>query len=253
MKSKILLSASIAAGLLSLIFVQAYIKGQKGSRIEVFRTTASIKAGERIGGRMETVTLPGDKLFPNILKEAPSSEMRDFVANTPALVSLAEGQLVLYRHLENTVDPGVKTNIPVGKKALSIPVDEATSVSFMVQPEDLVDVLATVPVPTAVEGGGFGGGGAQQRGTLVNKPIVQAIPVLAVGGRYRRADPGLRSSFSSVTLLVTLKEAQKLAYVRDVLQADMTLILRGPEDTEREPQIRPLGLGSPDFDQIGNR
>ena len=254
MKPKVLLTASIVAGVLALIFVQLYLRNQTGERVVVYRTTDSIKAGEAIGTRFKQVTLPGDRLFPNILEEAPGLGMENFITKTPAREALREGELILYRHLSNTVDPGVQAKIPPDMKALSIDVDESTAVSFMVQPEDLVDVIATIPNTTAMNSGGLlaGESGARQAG-LVNKPVLQAVRVLAVGGRYRRTAPERREGYSSVTLLLTLEEAQKLIYVRDVLAARMTLVLRGPEDSERQANVRPFSIDSPDFDLVGNQ
>lgn len=254
MKAKVLFALSILAGLAAMFFVQVHIKGQKGNPVVVFRTTGPVKSGEAIGNRFEAVTLPGDRLFPNILKEAPTGEMEEFVSNTPVVEALEVGQLILYRHMENTIDPGLRVQIPVGKKAISIPVSEASSVSFMVQPGDLVDVLATIPVLDNTLGRETLGERIGDDITgVATKPLLQAVKVMAVGGEYRRAEVGRRQPYGSVTLLVNLEEAQKLAFARDVLNSNMTLLLRSEEDAERESDIEPLYLGAPAFDQIGNR
>ena len=251
MKSKVLFGLSILAGLIAVGLVQFHIRSEKGAAVVVFRATADVRAGSAIGGNLEPVTLPGDKLFPNILKEAPTGEMADFVANTPTKVPIRAGEMILYRHLENTVDPGVTHLIPLGMKAISIPVNEASAVSYMVQPGDYVDVLAVVP--DIQQAANLEGVSLNSAGLPVSKTLLQAARVLAVGGRYRRSDVGPRDSYSSVALLVTLEEAQKLSFAIDVLGAEMTLVLRSPDDNEINAEVRSVGMESPDFDRIGNR
>lgn len=245
--SKLLLGLSIGAGLLALLAVHLHLRSQTGERVTVFRTTAAAAPGAALGNRIEEVALPGDELYPGILEEAPTADMRELVVNTPLKEAVGEGEIVLYRHLDNTVDPGVRSHIPPGMKAISVPVDEATSVSYMVQPDDLVDVLASMPRSA---GGTTSAGTA---GGLANRPLIQAVRVLAVGGRSRRAEGRRGEPYSSVTLLVDLEEAQKLAYVRDVLASPMTLVLRAPEDRSRSRTVAPVGLSSRRFDEIGNR
>lgn len=259
MKPKHLLILSIAAGLIAVVLVQIQLRKEKGSPVVVFRATKAVGVGETIGSGVEPVTLPGENLFPNLLKEAPTGDMEEFVTTTPVREPIHPGEIVLFRHLETTVDPGIRAAIPPGKKAVSIPVDEVTSVSYMVQPGDKVDVLAALPRPveltepeviTDVLAGQASGGIA-----LETRPLLQGVEVLAVGRRNRPSDRVLRgeATYGAVTLLVSMEEAQKLVYARDVLGSPMTLVLRSPEDEERETPTRPLSLDSPEFDRIGNQ
>lgn len=263
MKPKQILMLSILAGLLAVVLVQVQLRGERGETIVLFRATETVAAGETLGARMEAVTLPGDKLFPNLLKEAPTADMRDFVGSTPLREAVQAGQIVLYRHLESTVDPGLKANIPAGKKAISIEVDSASAVAYFVEPQDRVDVLAAVPDPNAVEfedldlsgllqagsadpraaadlfsgaaglGGGFlstlmGGEGTENLRTEV---LLEGVEVLAVGPRYRRTEVGeAGAAYETVTLLVSEEEATKVAHARQVFNSPMTLVLRSPED-----------------------
>ncbi len=258
MKPKHLLILSIAAGLVAVVLVQIQLRKEKGSPVVVFRATKALKAGETIGDGFEPVTLPGDNLFPNLLKEAPTGEMEEFVATTPLREPIRSGEIILFRHLESTVDPGIRSRIPPGMKAVALPVDEASSVSYLVQPGDFVDVLAALPrnagqpspqLLTGLMTGGSPGGSFESRALL------QAVEVLAVGRRSRRSEaaPRGQDSYTAVTLLASMEEAQKLTYVRDVLESPMTLVLRSPEDGERETSTRPLSLDSPEFERIGNQ
>lgn len=255
MKPKHLLALSVFAGLAAVVLARVQLNKEKGSPVVVFRSTRSLVAGEVLGAHIESVTLPGDSLFPNLLKEAPTGEMAQFVAETPLVENIRTGEIVLYRHLEATVDAGLRGNIPSGMKAVSVEVDETTSVSFLVQPGDTVDVLAAMPRLGAATMGLPTSEVAERNPelTLQTRPLFQAVQVLAVGSRFRRTDPGRRESYGAVTLLVSMEEAQKLTFVRDVLRSPMTLVLRSPEDKGKQAEIRPLGVDSPEFDVIGNR
>jgi Flp pilus assembly protein CpaB len=257
MKPKQILILSIAAGLLAMIVAQMQLRSARGQTVGVYRATADVRPGEKLGGRVEPVRLPGENLFPNLLKEAPTgAEMAKFVAETPLRQPIAAGEIVLYQHLEGTADPGIRAAIPAGMKAVSVPVDEETSVSYLVRPGDTVDVLAALPrAPTAFDlQSAVSGDGHTARAGLETRPLLQAVKVLAVGRRDRPSAPSLRDdSYEAVTLLVSLAEAQKLVYARDVLKSPMTLVLRSPRDTGKQEAVPSVTLDSPEFDRIGNQ
>lgn len=260
LKPKQLLALSLAAGLLAVLVAWLQLRSVQGSSVTVFRATTTLGPGLALGDRVERVTLPAERQFPGLATEAPTGEeMAEFVAATPLRRPIREGEIVLYRHLESSVDPGIRERIPPGMKAVAIPVDEEGAVSFLVEPGDRVDVLAALP---------RGGRGRSRPGLAALdpadpeelpgtevRPVLQNVEVLAVGRRERRSDPELTggSSYGAVTLLVSMEEAQKLAYVRDVLGSPMTLALRSPEDREVSGDARPVSLDTPSFEEIGNR
>ena len=214
MNAKWTLGLAVLAGLVAVVMVQRHIGNIRGETITVFKATADQVAGEVLGSYVEEVPIPAG-LFPNVLKEAPTDELVDFVQTTPLRESVTAGDLLLFRHFDSAVDPGVLPEIPNGMKAISIPANEVNSVAFFVQPGDLVDVLATFV-------GDDEAAGAQENRALFEvstRPIVQAARVLAVGGQHRPSDRQLREAYSSVTLLVTMDEAAKLIFARDFFGA----------------------------------
>jgi pilus assembly protein CpaB len=257
MKPKQILLLSIAAGLLAVVLAQVQLHSARGKAVLVYRATADVQAGEKIGTRFEPVGLPGENFFPNLLKEAPTGkEMEQFIRETPVREPVRSGEIVLFRHFESTVDAGIGAEIPPGMKAVSIPVDEETSVSYLVQPGDSVDVLAALPrtLPALGPGSLQTLMEASPSGGLETRPLLQAVKILAVGRRTRRDAPTGRSdgAYSAVTLLVTLDEAQKLTHARDVLKSPMTLALRSPRDKKKQEAVAGVAYGAPGFDQIGN-
>lgn len=238
MKGALLLTVAILAGLGAMFLVRQHLQDAKGDQIVVFRTTTAVAAGDPIGGRVEPLVLPAG-YYPNLLREAPTADMADYVRNTPLARPVGSGEVVLYRHFDTALEPRLENAIPAGHKAMTIAVDEISSVAFHVEPGDLVDILATARI--------------EKSKLDFNKPMVQAVPVLATGSRFQgrrgRRDSG---EYGTVTLLVTMEEAQKLSLIRDE-GARLTLLLRSPDDgNSRTGVVSAVAAEATDFDMIGN-
>lgn len=247
MNTKLIFVVAIVAGLLAVFLVQQQIDNIRGETVTVYKAASGHEAGDVLGADVEEVTIPSG-LFPNIFEEAPTSELVDLVQTTPLRQDVRAGDILLFRHFDSAVDRGVLEAIPQGKKAISIPVDETSSVAFFIQPGDLVDVLGTFL------------GDRQAMGLQTNepmfemstRPIVQAVKVLAVGDKHRPADRQITEPYSSVTLLVSMEEAAKLIFARDFFGVDMTLVLRGEGDTSIDGNLPSIGVNTAEFDRIGN-
>jgi pilus assembly protein CpaB len=245
--NKILLVIAIVAGLAATFLVKQHIDEIKGDTITVYKATEDRKAGDVLGNSIEEVTLPAG-LFPDALEEAPDQNFRDYIEVTPLRARVAKGDILLFRHFDSSIDPGVLPSIPVGKKAISIPVDQASAVSYFIQPGDLVDVMGTFPAQESSE---------PQPGELPipeasTRPILQAVPVLAVGSEYRPSERQHLEPYGSVTLLTDIDEAAKLIFAQDYYGVKITLILRSKDDTEIASQLPRVGVSSGNFDDIGN-
>lgn len=248
MYTKVLLTVAIIAGLGSAFFVKQHIDDLVGDTITVYKATENKSVGEVLGADIEAVTLPAG-LFPDVLEEAPDENFRDYVEVTPLRSRVAAGDILLFRHFDSSVDPGVLPGIPPGQKALSIEVDQASSVSYFVQPGDLVDVMGT-----------FYSGDAEAAELtssvdpqVSTRPIVQAVKVLAVGSEYRPSERQQLEPYGSVTLLVSMDEAAKIIFAKDYFNVKLTLILRGKDDTSIVSGLPRIGISTENFDAIGNR
>ncbi|NQU12160.1 Flp pilus assembly protein CpaB [bacterium] len=87
-------------------------------------------------------------------------------------------------------------DIPAGKRAVAIGVDEVRGVGATIQPSDHVDILATYTDPVA-----------RQETTQM---ILQNVPVLAVDRGRTQADAQAGGASSSITLAVAPEEAELL-------------------------------------------
>ncbi|HNP34699.1 MAG TPA: Flp pilus assembly protein CpaB [Woeseiaceae bacterium] len=248
MNAKIVLALAVIAGLIAVFLVQRQIDNIRGETITVYKSAIDQKAGEVLGGQVEEVTIPAG-LFPNLFEEAPTEDFLDLVQTTPLRTDVQAGDILLFRHFDSAVDKGVLGKIPPGMKAISIPVDEVSSVSFFIQPGDLVDVLATfIGSPNAA--------GPQSNAALnemSTRPVVQAVSVLAVGENYSREERQRNEPYSSVTLLVSMEEAAKLVFAREFFGVEMTLVLRGEGDTAIDTSVPSIGVDTLNFNRIGNQ
>ncbi|MCR4427582.1 MAG: Flp pilus assembly protein CpaB, partial [Firmicutes bacterium] len=139
---------------------------------------------------------------------------------------IASGQEILVKSLvgEEKRLTRLAYAVPVGKRAVSVQVDDVSGVSGMLRPGDRVDVLGTFDVP--------GGAGQPFSGTTI---FLQNIEVLAVGQSLSDAAPaeggGAGGKYGTVTLAVTPADARPLTLVSE--RARIRLALRSPVDEGR--------------------
>ncbi len=155
-----------------------------------------------------------------------------------ALVPIKKGEQLAYNKVrEPSLRTGLAPQVTPGKRAISITVDERTSVGKLVKPSDRVDVIAVIDVTSS--------GGVQR----VARTILQDVAILAVGRSVtnnlpRKVDVDPSSGkqtvrpladydgYSSVTLEVEPAAAQSLALL-SMGNSTLFLTLRNADDTDR--------------------
>jgi Flp pilus assembly protein CpaB len=174
----------------------------------------------------------------------------------------------LRREMENTsAEAQFTSNLQIGQRAISIPLDSEGMVSSFVRPGDRVDILANLDLPEVVEDVIQVPNAMPQVITReVSRPttafLFQNVKVLAVGDEYLQPnitaeDTGRGRNAKSVTMAVTPEEAQVLSFaMRYGNRAAMgsqsltfTLLLRRADDTSTLDDLRLVGYD--DFKQLG--
>ncbi|MBU0709946.1 MAG: Flp pilus assembly protein CpaB [Candidatus Omnitrophica bacterium] len=121
---------------------------------------------------------------------------------------------------------------PIGKRAITVPMDNIGSLAGMVKPGDYVDVIAMISIPVMTPDN-------KQVAQTSVIPLFQNVLVLAVGrdlspyeseSRYSKGDA---ASSGMVTLALTPQEANILAFVQE--QSKIRLVLRSPADSKTYP------------------
>ncbi len=129
---------------------------------------------------------------------------------------------------------------PIGKRAITISVDNISSLVGMIKPGDYVDVLSLILIPKMVDG--------KQSGVPATVPLFQNVLVLAVGSQFGTSSdrgPGSRKKAAEepartegaplITLALTPEQVNILAFVQE--QGKIRLVLRSPGDAKTEPVV----------------
>jgi pilus assembly protein CpaB len=246
------LTLSLIMAVIAVFFVQSYVSSIEEEAKKKFGTEVLVIVARKDIREMETVneTMLEFKLIPKRFLEpaAISLEKKEEdkesvktlkgLTGTIAVVPVKKGEQLTYNKL---TDPSIRTGlapqIAPGRRAVSIPVNESSSVSKLVKPGDRVDLIAIVDL----------GGGKENK---VAKTVLQDVVVLSIGryitnnvARLVETDPAggkdrVKSlaedfSFTSVTLEVEPPQAQAIALLLASGDNSLALSLRNNDDVER--------------------
>jgi pilus assembly protein CpaB len=140
------------------------------------------------------------------------------VVGRGVVLPIARGEFVLPNKLAGeNAGSGLPSLIPPGMRAVSVRVNDTTSVSGFVQPGTRVDVLLT----------GNPQGSSEQQTTTV----LENVAVIATGTRLERNSAGEAQSAPVITLLVSPDDAERLTLASS--QGHIQLALRNPLDTQQ--------------------
>ncbi len=141
------------------------------------------------------------------------------VVGRGVILPISKGEFILTNKLAGeNAGAGLPGLIPPGMRAISVRVNDTTSVSGFVLPGTHVDVLLT---------GNPGGSNEQQTTT-----VLEDLAVIATGQKLERNAAGEPQTTSVITLLVSPDDAQKLTLASN--QGKIQLALRNPLDTKQD-------------------
>ena len=152
------------------------------------------------------------------------------VANRSALIPLVKGEPILTARLGLQGQHGLAAVIPNGMRGYTITTPNvAAGVAGLLSPGNKVDVILTVTNQTMTSSNGAQIDPTNGGSTLT---ILQNVEILAVDQAMDMptvpVDPKSRGEMRSVTLLVSLEQAQKL--MLGTTKGTMHLALRNPSD-----------------------
>lgn len=249
MKRKIVLIASIAAGVLAAVLTRVYLSAKDAEvrdlknairsrygTIEVLCFDKDVPAGTILAkSDLGLMTVPA----LGMRGQALEIEHLGDVIGRKTLLGHKRGDVLFWADVEggNPVVTGLSADIKRTMRAVSINCSGAASVSSMVKPNDHVDVIGTFDFDR----------GAATRKNFVTCTILQNVLVLATGSRTaktRAKDLGPSSAYSTVTLEVTPREAEMLAFAEQ-MKGRLVLSLRNRNDTSYEKELPKV-----DFEKI---
>jgi pilus assembly protein CpaB len=233
--------AGVIAALFAFFATQQYAREQvsaerermlpKGGFVEVLVAARSLAAGERVSA--ETIAV---RQVP--LEWTPPSALRphefDAVNQSALSHALDAGNPLTLDHLRQSKKSQSAVMLERGYRAISISVDEVSSVGGLIQPGDRVDLWGTTL--------SSGTGDASQIIQLHSEPskgakparlVAENLRVIATGQRTERSEGALAtegiSSYASVTLAVP--SAVAAAVLGGQFQGRLGIALRSPADS----------------------
>ena len=251
MKREIILVVSLACGLLAAVLTRVYI-GAKEDDVAAEKARLVSRYGtidvlafkqDAPAGTVITAKEVGYKRVPRLGLNGQAVEGTDFktVLGRKLVIGRSKDEVLFWSDVEGG-DPGLRglsDDIRRPMRAMSINVNAASSVSGLVNPNDHVDVIGTFSFPDA--------DGNVRKGDLVTSTILQNVLVLATGrdtAKSRDRSLGVSAGYSTVTLAVTAREAEMLAFAEQ-MRGRLTLTLRNKNDTSYEKELPKV-----DFDRI---
>src|SRR5580704_16751545 len=200
--------------------------------LAVYKNLQSIRSGNQAPG--EEIIVAADDLqvgtkieekdirlvrFPSADLPAGVFHLKNKVIGRGVIAPIARGEFILTNKLagENS-GAGLPALIPPGMRAVSVRVNDTTSVSGFVLPGTHVDVLLT--------------GNPQGSSDPQTTTVLENVAVIATGQRLERNSAGEPQTTPVITLLVSPDDAQKLTLASN--QGHIQLALRNPLDTKQQ-------------------
>ncbi|MCL5879101.1 MAG: Flp pilus assembly protein CpaB [Deltaproteobacteria bacterium] len=239
-KNKKLL-VGIASGIIAIILVQLYLAAFRHSvyseleTIDVLVAKTDIKPGSIVTkDNITSKPQPKRYLSHNTIQQKDE----DAVIGHRAVMQVEKGEPLQWTMLGAAKGSGFTSLIKENERAISIAVDNQSSVSGLIRPGDHVDILGTFSFPVS--------SGATKLATIT---LLQNVTVLATGGIWGR---GLQESepysYNSLTLAVSTIEAELLTFASE--RARLNFVLRNVDNIQAE-EIMPV-VGWENIMKIGN-
>ena len=126
------------------------------------------------------------------------------------------GEVILWGLLEGKKTPTFSAKIAVGRRAMTVPVDQINSISGLLDPGDHIDLMVTV----------------ERKDQKLTFPILQDVQVMATGHEtIDSSNDGHTRTYDTVTLNVTPDGARNLIVARSA--GKITALLRNPDDPNK--------------------
>ena len=178
-----------------------------------------LQAGEVIDTSSVSVRqIPAEFVNKNMV----TPDSYDSVDGQALLVDMERGDPLQFSYTASRGGEIFAATLKSGRRALTIEVDEVSSISGMLRPGDHIDLMLT-----AQAGSGTAGGGSRE----VTFPLLSNVEVLATGqaqkGTASTAEANARA-YAHVTLDVTPEDATRIITAK--AGGRLTAVLRAPND-----------------------
>jgi pilus assembly protein CpaB len=239
-RSTFILALALAMGALAAVALHRHIerqvqdieaRGKSGRTLRVVVPKDDLPRGAPLTAQVVAVRdMPAEWVHSNAITPDQFDRIENQRLAHPAL----RGEALLWSLLEGQRAPSFSSRLAVGRRAVTVPVDDVNSISGMIEPGDRIDLLASVR--------------RDQRAFLF--PLLQDVTVLATGARAAPEGDAkdARRSYTTLTLEASADEAQRVLAAREV--GRLAAVLRAPGDRARQAAARResmalLGMAEP--------
>ena len=241
-RQKIILIIGVVLAITAIVMINFYLEEQRQimarkaqkeietiqtNQVSVLVAKRDIPKGAAVSAEaLEVSIVPNNFVQPQVVTSL------DRISGMVTLAPILKGEQISLSKLTYPRSSGALSDAtPVGKRAITVVVDNISSLVGMIKAGDYVDVIANLNIPVQ------GPDGKQAlQGVVV--PLFQNVLVLAVGQdtgakeRERYQKEG-KDANPPITLALAPKEASIIAFVQE--QGKIRLILRSPSDAQIEP------------------
>lgn len=234
----LLLIAAVSAGLLAAYLSMSLFRKQvplpapvvqKPATADVLVAGRNVPPGERVGTLgLQWRSWPADGVVPDMITKEEMPDALNRLQDARARVALLAGEPIIEARIVQPGETGFLSSIlQSGMRAFAIPIDDLTSVSGFVLPNDRVDVILTRQI---VDSGG-------KNKTATSEAVLTNVKVLAVdqtlgSGVDEAAVPGGR------TAVLELDQRQTEVLARLLSLGQVSLALRSNDDKgDAKPQL----------------
>ncbi len=239
MKQKLLLLAAVFFGVLAFMFTFQQINLEKRKimesavDVEVIRLTRELTGGQKITDddieKYVTKRYAGNA----VSAEIPWAHKNSILGQT-VRGHLPVNRILMWNDIEDgfvSGQTGMTAIVRPGFRAISIPVDNVSSVTGLIRPNNYVDLIGTFRFPDA-------------RGDValdtVTLTILQQVKVLACGTDMGKIRAGMHApsarSYNTVTLELTPKEVEMIIFAMQ--KGQLTMSLRNYEESNVSTELQ---------------
>lgn len=217
-RNGLVLGAALLIGVLAALGARHYLNSQMAAMqvrepvdtVQVIVAKADLTRGTRLStDNLAVRAIP--RSYAHSVALTP--EQYEHVAGQVLAYPVKSGEMILWGLLEGKRVPTFSARVETGRRAMTVPVDEISSISGLLEPGDFIDLMLTF----------------DREGRKVTLPLLQNVQVMATGQRAVD-DPrsGERRHYSTVTLDTTPEQAQRVIVAREA--GKITALLRNPQD-----------------------
>ena len=228
MKNKLILLLAIIFGGIAAFGAFQYMKTMEdtyqlsGNYTQVATARENITARTIIQGSMlEFIEVPVEYVMSGAVLDPADA------VGKLARSDIFPGEQLMTQKLMNREDQqgGLAVKVEEGKRAVTIPVGQVSSLHGLLEVNDKVDVMVTFGYK--LEETDPVTGSSEEKDHVATSTVIHSTPILAINAYTMSGEKG-SEEVSTVTVMVTPEEAQLIALATQ--QGVVQLALRSPED-----------------------